>query len=566
MLQTFCSYCRGGFETVEELLDHKATVHYSNSGFALVEECHEDSDNPGEYNKGAYVKPFPPSEVITVAQAFGGSSKEEIRDICDYLAGRTGSVLVRPSLHVMAAENDGEGNITNLHKREIYTPGHFSIHANAPDTEQIIMSMLQELEIKVDELENTVGSGFSLVSIEAMKLNFDKRGSLRGSRWLSTAGLSHKTSTLNIKNTNDDLCLLYSIAAHIFPPSPSLPLKKREDPNTYKHYLPLFDTSDLSFPLKGSQEIESFVKKNERLDFELTIFKTYNSSVYPVFSTIKRDCKEEKTHHVRLLEVEGYIQPSSDNPKPQYTSHYVLVTDFNKYMRKFYDEDGKSSDKTKTCPSCLKYKTRNDNAMHKHRKGCDKSGTGQQFEVSDGDHSELKFRNPRAKFQTPLMGTADFETTVTPGDVCGLCKELYFSHLKDDQIRGMTCYHTTTFCKQLACQYKKTCPHKLSVKEAHLKAIAHHGVVFMNDGTIFDEATHYGENCSVGFLQHLVDNIPKYTEYISQNIPRKKLTAKQLNLYHQQRTCGERWCSTELDRRVGGNIEHRPVVDHDHLR
>ena len=238
----------------------------------------------------------------------------------------------------------------------------------------------------------------------------------------------------------------------------------------------------------------------------------------------------------------------------------------DKYLRKHYDIEGKCGDRTMTCPTCLKFKSRNDHVMRNHRKNCGRSETGQNCEVPEGDKCNLKFRNTRAQFKPPLTGSADFETTVSPEAVCNPCKELYYEHLSDIQIAQISCYHTATHCDNIKCQYKQSCEHKSNIKNANLKAVAHFGVVLENDNSIFDQALHYGPNAAVDYIQHLLDNETKFTDYIATNIPRKPLTQKQRDLYENQIKCGERWCKTTLDRRMGGNVSNRPVIDHDHLR
>ena len=81
-----------------------------------------------------------------------------------------------------------------------------------------------------------------------------------------------------------------------------------------------------------------------------------------------------------------------------------------------------------------------------------------------------------------------------------------------------------------------------NIKNANLKAVAHFGLVIENDNSIFDQSIHFGPNAGVDWIQHLLDNEQKFTDYISTNIPRKKLTQKQRDLYENQISCGERWC------------------------
>ena len=534
-IQNFCVFCHGGFDSVEELTNHKSLVHYKNGGFHAIEECHEDEKNPGIFNKGSYVKAFTPNQFTQVDQVFNQENLEEAEHLCDMLASHTGSVYVKPSLLVMAGEQNSEGDIVNLQQKTIYTPQNFEIVANSHDTPSKLMEMCGGLRLAADELENTIGSGFTIVSIDGLKFDYNRKRGLRGGSWLSSNGLSHKNSFLNIQN-KDDRCLLYSIAAHLHPCPSGVPKKTRENPQSYEEYLSEFNTSGITFPISGRHQLQEFIRKNEHLNFDLTVYKLFGKDVHPIFSSRKKSL-EAKKFHIHLMELEGYIQPTKEDPHPRFTSHYLLILNNDVFLRKHYkDRNNKIySNKKNICPSCNKFSTRDKTVMNNHRKGCDITKSGQMFKCADSGQT-VKFQRTRAAFPVPIVGMADFETTVTKSSVCSSCKNLYHHHLTSEQLDMMVCYHTQA-CPRAECENKNSCSHKQTVVQKNLNSIAHFGILLDRNSNIFDEKVSYGYDCAESYLQHLLNIEEKVTSFIAKNIPCKPLTAHQNKLYQTQVKC-----------------------------
>ena len=101
------------------------------------------------------MKSFKSGSITQVDQVFDNKTRNEVKDICDMLAVHSGTVMIRPSIHVFAAEMDQNGERHNLHRREIYTPGHSAFFANAPDHELLIrkfICMVLKLKICISKI------------------------------------------------------------------------------------------------------------------------------------------------------------------------------------------------------------------------------------------------------------------------------------------------------------------------------------------------------------------------------------------------------------------------------
>ena len=534
-IQNFCTFCYAGFDNIEALNQHKSLVHYKKSQFHSIEESHQDQNNPQIFNKGSFVRAYEPNKYVQVDQIFNQGTIQELEQLLDNLASHSGSVYVKVSLVVMAGEQDSEGNIVNIQQRDIYTPNKFEIIANSPNTVSTIMKMCQGLRFATEELENTIGSGFTILSIDGLKIDYYRKRGLRGAKWISSASLSHKNSILNIRNI-DDRCLLYCIAAHLHPLSSKVSKKIKEDPDSYKSHLCEFNIDNMSFPIVGKDKLEEFVEQNSHLDFDLSIYKIFGNDVYPIFSS-KKENKQRK-NQIKLLEIEGYIQATDKCPEPHFTSHYLLIIDNDAFLRKHYtDKKGRIyNNKKNVCPSCEKFSTRDKDVMKKHRKGCDITKTGQQFKTADPGKT-LKFSRTTAAFAPPLVGMADFETSITKTSVCQPCKNLYHPHLSSEQMKMMVCYHTQK-CSKPECENKNSgCEHKSTLIKKDLNSIAHFGILLDRNSNIFDEKVTYGFECAEKYLQHLLDIEQEVTSYIAKNIPCKPLTHHQKTLYKTQRKC-----------------------------
>jgi hypothetical protein len=150
----------------------------------------------------------------------------------------------------------------------------------------------------------------------------------------------------------------------------------REDPKNYLQHMNLFNTEGLTFPLKGPDEIQKFCSMNSGLDFDLTVYKLFNNDIHPVFTTHENRDVPMQCHHFQVLEIEGCIKPTEEEPNFEYASHYILIENVDAFMQKQYNyvKEGKtttSSNGVNVCPLCEVYKTCTASAMKKHRTGCD---------------------------------------------------------------------------------------------------------------------------------------------------------------------------------------------------
>ena len=378
----------------------------------MDKECHVDQKT-GRANKGEFVKFFPSGKHKDLASIMTPQLIDEMRDVGDQVSRDTGIAMVTLGLHVYICDYDKLGRAMNHQPRVFYIPGRVEITSNDPGTRQTMFGLVTKLQNEIEMLANTVGSGFTIESIEHLKITYEKKRGLWGSKFIPLPTSSHRESLLNIKN-EDELCLLYCILAQLFPQKGKK--CQRENPQNYEQYLKHFVTKDLKFPLKSNNELVHFWSQNKHLNCDISIYKYHEEDVVPIFST-RALCGYDPTkylrEHVQLLQIEGFgpVQNTGEGDR-EHRSHYVLIENFHTFARKHYrgktqGRDGRtktSTDSTYRCPICVKYGTRTLPQLEKHIEGCKRTGTGQVKYFPTGDDAILKFGHTKAQFQPCLLG------------------------------------------------------------------------------------------------------------------------------------------------------------------
>ena len=142
-----------------------------------------------------------------------------------------------------------------------------------------------------------------------------------------------KKSLLNIKNVYDDFCLLYCVAAALFPVT-----HNRSRSSNYSSRLPelIFDPNNM--PIK----IEHIPKFEHDNSLSITLFHYREYGILTTcFWRKRRESVRKKINLVLLTNAE--------------TSHYCLITNFQNFMHKMcrsYKKNAKGN-KTTFCASCM---------------------------------------------------------------------------------------------------------------------------------------------------------------------------------------------------------------------
>ncbi|XP_054276530.1 uncharacterized protein LOC128995537 [Macrosteles quadrilineatus] len=235
-------------------------------------------------------------------------------------------------------------------------------------------------------------SGWSFSKVKQVELRINRYNPLRGSRHIQLPKrISDRKAVINIRNS-DEYCFKYAILSKHVTNTPwevcqYINNKELEDK---------YDWNCISFPVK-LDEIKHFEKANS---VSINVFGlTEQADVYPL-----KVCEEEKENHFDLL----YITDLN-------TSHYCLITDFNKLVHSQFTKD---HCKIKVCKRCFAhfndyYDETAEEKLIAHQLECPKV---QRCEFPSYD--TISFKNEHRSKKVRFVIYADFETLLQPVHAC----------------------------------------------------------------------------------------------------------------------------------------------------
>lgn len=225
------------------------------------------------------------------------------------------------------------------------------------------------------------GSGWVLSDVQSHHINVADYVPLLGTSYMELPpGLKGKKSVINVRN-EDDKCFMWCHLASI-----SGVKRDRDRVSKYAHLVGSVDYTGVEFPVKSSQ-----YKLIERLNkMNVNVFSygcKRGGGTYPVFVS---DQSYDTELNLLLLTKGG-------------DSHYVLITDFDKFM---YGVT-KSRTKRRHCMRCLQ-RFSSVRILDKHKEVC-KSVNGVQRVTMPEDGSVVKFSGHSKGVRAPFAIYADFE-------------------------------------------------------------------------------------------------------------------------------------------------------------
>ena len=211
-----------------------------------------------------------------------------------------------------------------------------------------------------------------------------------------------KNCLLNIKNTNDNECLLLCIAASLFADKIDKKLRKRDNcnPKLYRPYLEKINVGGK--PLKydyGNSDIDWIEKCNLHLSINVFIFDEERNTILPKRISDRDVSKEDDNmfHPIDLLLIH-------DQDKKRF--HYVLITNLSTLSKKYHS---KSKKDLFVCRNCLSNFTKFD-LYDFHTKICHKTGKNQgQLVELPPEGSIMEFTEGYKAILIPFLIFADFE-------------------------------------------------------------------------------------------------------------------------------------------------------------
>ena len=183
-------------------------------------------------------------------------------------------------------------------------PAYFSTPVyDVDDTQNICLDTVAADVSGQVEHWNARGSGFVLDRITKFVGVISQYRPLHRSSWLETPQwLANKKAVVNVKNTTDSMCFVWSVLSCIRP-APRNP----DRVSKYTHHQNFLNLSGLTFPMPV-RGIPKFEKQNPTISINV-LCKGDDDGYVPLYVSKERD----RCHHVKLFLIEG----------PDNSTHYV---------------------------------------------------------------------------------------------------------------------------------------------------------------------------------------------------------------------------------------------------
>ena len=249
------------------------------------------------------------------------------------------------------------------------------------------ISIYESLQLSKQQILNFVaqsiseGSGWTIQSVDSHYINIVKYEPMRANSYIQLPQELRNSSKglINMKN-NDNECFRWCHIRYLNPQDKYPQRIKKSD----RKYVDKLNYNDIEFPI-ATKHYNKIEKQNE---ININVFGYENKQPYPIYIS-----KEKYKDHMELLLI------SKDENK-----HYVLIKDFNKFMR----HQTKHNEKKHFCMHCLQCFS-SERVLNNHRDICIQINGAQAVKMPSKNNNTLKYNNHQKQQAVPFVIYADFE-------------------------------------------------------------------------------------------------------------------------------------------------------------
>ena len=265
------------------------------------------------------------------------------------------------------------------------------LNLEATEEDELYDKMIDRIEHKIQTTQQQE-SGWTFHSIIKLEMHTVAYKPLEGGSYIKfPKEIANKKAVVNMKNTNDDKCFLWSVLRAL---NPVKDHKARID-DKLKSKINTVNMGDIHYPVT-LKDVSKFEKLNS--DIAVSVYAYDESySVGPVHISRHVD----RPYNIKLLLI-------SDEDK----MHYCLIEDFSKLVS---SQANKHKGKVYVCERCINPFT-TENALKEHEK---------HFTNEDCVHlkmpapgSTISFKHFEKGQRVPFMVYADFESLLKPISRC----------------------------------------------------------------------------------------------------------------------------------------------------
>ena len=260
----------------------------------------------------------------------------------------------------------------------------YKIITEATDPHEIYNEMIDEIEEEIQKVEQAEGSGWVFLEVENLTLHTDIWDPIKGSSYIDLPPeLKNKKAIVNMKNKDNNKCLLWSVLRGLNPKDRDAEridkdLKSKE--NT-------LNMEGIEYPV-SLKDIKRFEKQNPEISVSVLGYSK-DEKIYPL--RISKKENKRKNNIVLLLIKDGD------------KSHYCLVKNLSALLS---SQVNKHKSKLYFCLNCLNgFDTME--KLEKHKEYCDEEESI-KINMPKPD-TYIKFKNYLYSERAPFAIYADFE-------------------------------------------------------------------------------------------------------------------------------------------------------------
>ena len=266
----------------------------------------------------------------------------------------------------------------------IYKSAYFN---SKPQTIINDLSIYESLQLSKQQILNFVaqwiseGSGWTIQSVDNHYINIVKYEPIKGNSYIQLPQELRNSSKglINMKN-EDNECFRWCHIRHLNPQDKYPQRIKKVD----KEYINKLNYTSIEFPVT----IKQYNKIEKQNEININVFGYEGKQPYHIYIS-----KEKYEDHMELLLI------TKDENK-----HYVLIKDFNKFMRK----QTKHNERKHFCMHCLQCFS-SERVLNNHKDNCIQLNETQAVKMPDKNNNILKFNNFHKQQAVPFVIYADFE-------------------------------------------------------------------------------------------------------------------------------------------------------------
>ena len=283
-------------------------------------------------------------------------------------------------------------------KRSFAFHSGYKIITESTDVYEIYNEMIDEIEEKIQKVEQVEGSGWVFLEVENLTLHTNIWDPIKASSYIDLPKeLKNKNAIINMKNEDNNKCFLWCVLRALNPKNKNAEridkdLKSKED---------TLNMEGIDYPV-NLKDIKRFEKQNPEISISVLGYSK-DERIYPlrISEYTKKKKEDGRKYDIVLLLIKD-----GDNSHYCYVKNLsaLLTSQLNKHDHKLY-----------FCLNCLNGYD-NPEKLEKHKEYCSEEESI-KINMPKPD-TYIKFKNYLYSERAPFAIYADFESILKPLETC----------------------------------------------------------------------------------------------------------------------------------------------------